>query len=94
MYTGFEHVEDDADDDLVSSLSASEGCPTAEEWWFYIGFHHVAEDVDDDLVSSLSASNWAVTASKERRGASKGFLRQLCRRVQYSIKQYISKSLS
>ena len=67
MYTGFDHVEDDGDDDLVSSLSASEGCPTAEDWWFYIGFHHVEEDVDDDLVSSLSASNWAGTPSKERR---------------------------
>ena len=104
MYTGYDDVEDDVDDDLVSSLSASEGCPTAEDWWFYTGFHHVEEDVDDDLVSSLSASNWAVTASKVWRGASRGFLRQRCRTVRgagndldqehYSIKQYISKSVS
>ena len=52
LYTGFDHVEDDVDDDLVSSLSASEGCPTAEEWWCYTGFDHVEDDVDDDLVSS------------------------------------------
>ena len=104
MYTGYDHVEDDADDDLVSSLSASEGCPTAEEWWCCIGFDNVEDDVDDDLVSSLSASNWAVTASKDWRGAWKGFLRQRCRTVRgagndldqehYSIKQYISKSVS
>ena len=81
-----------------------ERCRTAGEYRLYTGFHHVEDDGDDDLVSSLSASNWAVTGSKDWRGASRGFLRQRCRTVRgagndldqehYSIKQYISKSVS
>ena len=81
-----------------------EWCLAAEEYRLYTGFDHVEDDGDDDLVSSLSASNWAVTGSKDWRGASRGFLRQRCRTVRgagndldqehYSIKQYISKRLS
>ena len=91
----------------LSSISVRvchERCLAAEEYRLYTGFDHVEDDGDDDLVSSLSASNWAVTASKDWEGASRGFLRQRCRTVRgagndldqehYSIKQYISKSLS
>ena len=47
----------------------------------YTGGDDDEDDGDDDLVSSLSASNWAVTGSKDWRGASRGFLRQRCRTV-------------
>ena len=64
----------------LSSISVRvchERCLAAEEYRLYTGFDHVEDDGDDDLVSSLSASNWAGTASKDWRGASKVFLRQL-----------------
>ena len=62
LYTGFDHVEDDVDDDACHEM-----CPTAGEYRLYTRFDHVEDDVDDVLVSSLSASNWAGTPSKERR---------------------------
>ena len=65
----------------------------------YTGVERV-EDDDHDLVSSLSSPKRADTLSKERRGASKAFLRQLSRRApeagndlhqgHYSINQYIT----
>ena len=62
----------------LSSISVRvcrERCLTAEEYSLHTGFDHVEEDFDDYLVSSLSAYKRAGIPSKERRGASKVFLR-------------------
>ena len=64
----------------LSSISVRvchERCLAAEEYRLYTGFVHVEDDFHDYLDSSLSASKRAGIPSKERRGASKVFLRQL-----------------
>ena len=64
----------------LSSISiriCHERCLAAEEYRLYTGFGHVEDDFHDYLDSSLSASKRAGIPSKERRGASKVFLRQL-----------------
>ena len=64
----------------LSSISVRvchERCLAAEEYRLYTGFDHVEDDFHDYLDSSLSASKRAGIPSKERRGASKVFLRQL-----------------
>ena len=64
----------------LSSISVRvchERCLAAEEYRLYTGFEHVEDDCHDHPDSSLSASKRAGIPSKERRGASKVFLRQL-----------------
>ena len=72
----------------LSSISVRvcrERCLTAEEYSLHTGFDHVEGDLDDYFVSSLSASKRAGIPSKERRGASKVFLRQLRHQEHSSI---------
>ena len=72
----------------LSSISVRvchERCLAAEEYRLYIGFEHVEDDCHDYPDSSLSASKRAGIPSKERRGASKVFLRQLRHQEHSSI---------